>query len=37
MNISWTPLIITFGLIRAGIGWVVIEALIWLFSHISIV
>ena len=35
-NDSWAPVIIVFFLISAFIGWLVIEALIWLFNHISI-
>lgn len=33
---SWTPVIVVFFLLSAIIGWLVIEALIWLFSHLSI-
>lgn len=33
---SLTPVIVVFFLFSAIVGWVVIEALIWLFSHLSI-
>ncbi|UZV41322.1 hypothetical protein vBVpaMR16F_256 [Vibrio phage vB_VpaM_R16F] len=34
-NTNWTPLIVAFGLVCAFGGWLVIEGLLWLMSHIS--
>ncbi|WNO47171.1 hypothetical protein [Vibrio phage vB_VibM_10AMN] len=34
-NTNWAPLIVAFGLVFAFGGWLVIEGLLWLLSHIS--
>lgn|GEM_PF-3432142 len=35
-DFSWKTVVVVFFLLSAIVGWVVIEALLWLFSHISI-